>query len=196
MPAAPTDPPRIDAPWLATALDVDADAISGVAVEHHGETQGARYALLAVEHTLPDLPSRIFAKWTKPEAITDRLAGYNRRELLFYRDVATARPIPTPRFLAGNVDSRGALTLLLEDLSPTHRPWNTLAVAEQLGALPGAVRALADVHATWWGDPLPEGVRPAAPEPFPAWTQRVTERTARLSPSGIFPPSCFIFRTP
>ncbi|HEU5133308.1 MAG TPA: hypothetical protein VFT26_14435, partial [Pyrinomonadaceae bacterium] len=101
-------------------------------------------------------PDRLFLKFSKPvHPVTTPEGGW---EAVFYKSVAPHTPNVLRCYDAVFSPEQRKLHLLLEDVSATHysEPPSQLPPARRNCEL--IVRALADVHATWWEAPPWEAI--------------------------------------
>ena len=105
----------------------------------------ARARLSGAAHVLVG-DTRVFAKWPAASARVRRAAraaGAYRREVLFYRELATGCPVRVPRAYACRHDEvTGDFVLLLEDVAA--RPGDTLG--GDAGDVARVLRAVAALH--------------------------------------------------
>ena len=102
-----------------------------------------------------DLPRTIIVKLPSADpalrAISDRL-GQDRREVMFYREVAANAPLQTPHSYYCEVDSgTGDTILLLEDVNGA-RQGDSVAGCSLAEARRSMVQ-LAEFQASWWDNP-------------------------------------------
>ena len=102
-----------------------------------------------------DLPPTIIVKLPSADpalrAISDRL-GQDRREVMFYREVAANAPLQTPHSYYCEVDSgTGDTILLLEDVNGA-RQGDSVAGCSLAEARRSMVQ-LAEFQASWWDNP-------------------------------------------
>jgi len=159
----PPSPDAITAPWLtevlrrAGALDPDSSVISFV-----GEPVGAGVGVMGVlvRATLtysgapgPHAPASVIVKLPSPfeeNRAQGVSLGMYEAEVRFLNELAAHTPVRVPRvYLAEIVSGTAEFAIVMEDLGH-------LEIGDQIVGLPvpqaaAAVRALADVHAAWWG---------------------------------------------
>ncbi|KWX69229.1 phosphotransferase [Mycobacterium sp. NAZ190054] len=155
----PGDVTALTPQWLTEVLRTDAalsgtSTVSDVRAERIAEDSGFSSLLYRLHLTgTGDVPATLIAKLpaeSEARGAMELLDGY-RRELRFYRDVATRAPIDTPRVYAARMAEDSVdFVLLLEDL----RDWDN---ADHLAGLSIdrarlAVANLAALHA-WSVDP-------------------------------------------
>lgn len=135
-------------------------SVTGCSAEAIVEGKGFMNRLFRLEleyDTEPtDLPRSIVAKLPSADpmlrTVFDRL-GQNRREVMFYREVADGAPLGTPLCYHRGLDPESEDTLLLlEDLSDG-RQGNSVAGCSMHEARLCIVQ-LAKFHAAWWDSPL------------------------------------------
>ena len=150
--------------WLTGALHDDgqrADAsVTGFSAEAIAEGKGFMSQLFRLRldyHSDPaDMPRTIIVKLPSADpllrTVFDRL-GQNRREVNFYRELATSVAIPTPRsyYCGVNADT-GNTILLLEDMSYA-RQGDSVAGCS-LDEARRCIGQLARFQAAWWDSPL------------------------------------------
>ena len=160
--------------WLTAALR-DAGAIEGdvssVVATRIGIGSGYIAQVLRLQLKYEPAeggPASIVAKLPAAGAELRRSwwAGYVN-EWRFYRDLAGAIPLHTPRYLGGvGEESSGLAATLLEDLdgstSPQQEAGATLPLAEAV------IEALASLHSTFWQSDRPEGAAWLASDPSAA----------------------------
>lgn len=122
MPAGIED---VTAEWLTTVLRADSDLpknlqVSDVRVQRIAEGTGFSSLLYRLTLTgTPGLPATVIAKLpalSEARGAMELLGGY-RREVAFYRQVASRAPIDTPAvYCARMADDSADFVLLLEDL--------------------------------------------------------------------------------
>jgi hypothetical protein len=164
--AAVTIPTSFDAltpEWLTRTLrgngHIDDATITGVQFEPVGQGVGLLCQLarltLAYDGPAPGAPRSLVVKIPTTDPRTREMVSVFRfyeREVRFYRDLAGALALPTPRCYHGDVEpTSGDFILLLEDLSASR-------LGDQLGgcSIEDArliIREMATLHATWWESP-------------------------------------------
>ena len=154
---------EITSSWLTGALHgKDASrraSVTGYSAESVAEGKGFlnqvfRLRLHYDGDTL-DLPRTIIVKLPSADpalrAISDRL-GQDRREVMFYREVAANAPLQTPHSYYCEVDSgTGDTILLLEDVNGA-RQGDSVAGCSLAEARRSMVQ-LAEFQASWWDNP-------------------------------------------
>lgn len=159
-PPIPSAMAGVTAAWLTAALReggaLPAGQVSSVRCEEIGADSGmsgvvARVALTYAEADTA-APQSLIVKLASPSA--DRrafISGMYERELRFYRELAPHVDLRTPRTYYGDFDTASHLTvLLLEDMAPTVPGDNDAGCSFEQAQL--ALRAIARLHASWWGD--------------------------------------------
>lgn len=149
--------------WLTAALreqgSIGDAAVTGVTAEVVGAGVGILCLLnrltLQYDRPAPGAPATLIAKIPSPDPQTRGLAGafrFYEREVRFYRDLAPALALPTPRCYYSAFDpASGDFILLLEDLAGAR-------LGDQLAGCTAAeaelaIRELALSHAAWWNHP-------------------------------------------
>ncbi len=159
----PAGPEGITPHWLTEALRSSGvlrrGAVARVRVQPIAGNQGFAGQLRRMHIYYDDAPDEaprsLIAKLHSPVRSTRELLrdlGAPTRELRFYRELAPALELRTPRLYYGSVDPvDGAFILLLEDLAPA-RAGDPVAgcSADQIAA---AVEHAALLHAAWWNSP-------------------------------------------
>ena len=153
--------------WLTEALVANRRAggplVVGYAVEPIAEGSGFMNQLFRLRlHYEPGtdleswgLPRTVIVKLPSTDPLLRRVfdrLGQNRREVMFYREVADIAPVRTPRAYYCGIDSQTAATvLLLEDMSYS-RQGDSVAgcTVEEARRCLGA---LARFQAWWWDSP-------------------------------------------
>lgn len=135
-------------------------------------------------------PAGVVAKLVNP-AWTRGTELY-RREVRFYRELAPAHPLLTPRSYHAALDEgSGAFILLLEDLGDAE-PGHPLEGLDDAGA-EAVIDAVADLHRRWWESRELEGAgwpgRSYAPERAADIAARFAENRHRLDAQGLYPHS-------
>ena len=146
---------QINAKWLTKVLRRQG-LLKGAKVTEircdSGVTSFSIIAHLRVSYTRnSEAPDRLFLKFSKPvHPVSTPEGGW---EVVFYKSVAPHTPNVLRCYDAVFSAEQGKLHLLLEDVSVTHysEPPSQLPPTRENCEL--VVRALADVHATWWERP-------------------------------------------
>ena len=159
----PTSVTDLTPTWLTQAL-ASSGALSGgevlaVDVQIIGEGVGmvGQLARLTISYSadVSGLPQHMIAKLPSPyeaNRVQMQMFRYYTREALFYREVAPKAGVRTPRCYWSAIDFENNLSaLLLEDLGH-------LETSDQIaGMTPAhaerAIKAIASMHAKWWGAP-------------------------------------------
>jgi len=152
-------PPAANPAHLTTMLRradlLGASAVSHVTVLSTRDTVVSHIVRLGLSYDgpAPNAPRSLILKLPH-ETFAKSLWQGGRHEVGFYRDVAPLMPPRlVPRCYDGGSDE-AALSwhLLLEDLTDTHQAATTWPVPPPLPQARAIVRALARLHAAWWGD--------------------------------------------
>ena len=160
MSGLPTTPESLTVEWLTGVLR-ESGALPGgrvvsLTVDRQGLAPGffgdiARLQL-GYEGVTADLPRTMIAKFptAEPGAFDIGLQrGYYEREVVFYREHASACGLRVPRCYGSAIDhAGGASVLLLEDLS-VYRAGTAPSPSRAADAL-AVVRQLSAFHARWW----------------------------------------------
>ena len=162
--AIPRDLSDITPAWLTEALSFVRErlglAVTGYSAEAIVEGKGFMNRLFKLEleydTVSTDLPRSIVAKLPSGDpmlrTVFDRL-GQNRREVMFYREVAAGAPLGTPAsYFCGLDQNTEGTILLLEDLS-NGRQGNSVTGCSVEDAR-ACIEQLARFHAAWWDSPL------------------------------------------
>ena len=152
--------------WLRAALCANREAggpsVSGYSAETIAEGKGFMSQLfrLRLDHDAgsPDMPPTVIAKLPSTDpmlrTVFDGL-GQNRREVLFYRELANGSVLRTPRsYFCGQDPETGDTALLLEDLSYLRQGDSVAGCTVEEARR--CIEQLARFHASWWGSPLLE----------------------------------------
>jgi len=149
--------------WLTAALREGGVLGDAVVTGVTAETVGAGVGLLCLLNRLtlqydrpaPGAPATLVAKIPSPDPQTRGLAGafrFYEREVRFYRDLAPAFSLPTPRCYFSAFDAKNSdFILLLEDLAGSRLGDQLAGCSATDAAL--AVRQIAQTHAAWWNHP-------------------------------------------
>ena len=152
--------------WLTGALSAAGESggpsVLGYSAEALAEGKGFMnrlYRLRVEFDSAPtDLPLTVIAKLPTTDPLLGTVVeglGQNRREVRFYRELASSPHMPTPRVYHSGMDpASGNTALLLEDLSWA-RQGDSVAgcTLDEAGRCIGQ---LARFHASWWDNPLLE----------------------------------------
>jgi len=146
---------QINRAWLTRVLR-RSEVLKGARVAEvryeASETSFSIIARLQISYTRnSSSPDRLFLKFSKPvHPVSTPEGGW---EVLFYKFVALHTPAVLRCYDAVFSPEQRKLHLLLEDISDTHysEPPSQLPPARSNCEL--IVRALADIHASWWGRP-------------------------------------------
>ena len=162
----PRDLGEITPLWLTDALSFVRErsglAVTGYSAEAIVDGKGFMNRLfrLKLEYdTEPTgLPRTVVAKLPSADPVLrivfDRL-GQNRREVMFYREVADRAPLGTPATYHCGLDPHSEDTiLLLEDLSDGRQGNSVTGCSVEEARL--CLDRLARFHASWWESPLLE----------------------------------------
>ncbi|MFA7249575.1 MAG: phosphotransferase [Dehalococcoidia bacterium] len=163
----PRAPGQITIGWVESALrraegdprGIGADASIGrVAVEaiaDLGGVNGETYRVV-IEYARGDGPRALVAKFPAdrpgPRA-TAAFQHWYEREVEFYRTLAAACPLRTPRCYDAAIDPEGGYVLLLEDLRPRTQGDQVAGCSVEQART--AIEAAAALHTRWWGAPPP-----------------------------------------
>lgn len=146
-------------------------------------------ARLRVDYSPPGAgPGGVVAKLVNPE--WTRGSDLYRREVRFYRELAPAHPLLTPRCYCAELDEEsGAFALLLEDLGDAE-PGHPLDGLDDAGA-EAVIDAVAGLHRRWWESRELDAAgwpgRSYAPERAGDIAARFAENRHRLDARGIYP---------
>ncbi len=159
----PASPDVVTPAWLTQALRsagiLTHTTVASCDMERIGEGQGftgrlARFRLaydVAEEGAPPSLVAKFPATNPHVRALLNRLGIY-AREIRFYKEVAQAGGVRTPRAYYTAFDHEtGASVLLLEDLVHARVGDNIAGCSPE--ELERVIRHLASFHATWWEHP-------------------------------------------
>lgn len=109
---------------------------------------------LQLEGQAPEVPESLIGKLPPGDAAQRALLDamkFFEREVSFYRTLAAATPVDTPRCYFADIDpGTGHAFLLLEDLAPA-RNGDTVA-GGSVDEVTSVLLALALMHARWWQD--------------------------------------------
>jgi aminoglycoside/choline kinase family phosphotransferase len=164
-PIFPAGPAALTPEWLTQALrssGTTSDAnVTSCHVELFGEGKGfsGQLARIRIGYDIAEAgaPASIVAKFQFPHPDPEIRAAVfqfrlHEREFRFYRDIAQAIALRTPRVYYSELrPETGECLLLLEDLAPAQ----TLNMLEGCAAEDAALvlRQLATFHAAWWEHP-------------------------------------------
>ncbi len=164
----PRDIRDITTAWLTASLELggisDGATVAGCSAQTIAEGAGFmnRVFRLSLDWDEGDanLPNAIIVKLPSSDPrlrrVSDRL-GQNRREIMFYQDLAADHHVPVPRcYYADSEPTTGDTVLLLEDLSGA-RQGDSVAGCSFDDARQAIVR-LAGFQARWWDNPALEGL--------------------------------------
>ena len=164
----PTGLPEITPSWLTKALNAGRSSggpsVTGYTAEPLAEGKGFMNQLfrlrLHFDSGPGDLPDTVIAKLPSADpmlrTVFDKL-GQNRREVGFYRNLASSTYMPTPRVYHSAMDpATGNTVLLLEDLSSLRQGDSVAGCI--LGEARLCIGQLARLHASWWNSPLLDGL--------------------------------------
>jgi hypothetical protein len=163
-PAIPDSPAAVTPEWLTGVLRAegcigDVTSVSEVRVEPIQDMPGllGQVARLSItyDRAAQGAPRSLVGKFPAgpghSRAAGDSLRIYER-EVRFYRDVAPAAPLATPRCYAAEMDLEdGRFCLLVEDLS--HARAGDQLVGCRASDARAALLDLARLHAAWWEAP-------------------------------------------
>ena len=188
----PAGPEHVTAAWLSS---VTGWSVSGVELTEIGAGLGVSSAVYRATLTGSACPKSVVVKLTAADqaaAFTSTVLGMYRREVEFFRRLASAAPIRVPAGYHGDIsDDNSQVVVVMEDLSGNRMcdqvEGMTIRDAER------TVDALAAWHARWWRDvdglaecgaalPLGNDVYPAMLPPLFA------EGWAKLTASSECPP--------
>ena len=154
--------------WLTKALQsggVSGGAsVTGYSTETIAEGKGFMNRLfrlrLDYDADLPGIPGAMIVKLPSADpmlrTVFDRL-GQNRREVRFYQELATNAHLPTPRSYYCGIDPEtGNTVLLLEDMS--HARQGDSVAGCSVAEARRAITQLARFQASWWDNPLLDGL--------------------------------------
>lgn len=174
MPELVTDPSAIDARWLTDALREAGVLPRGRVREVRWRTIGTgkigdnvRYDLL-YDGAPESAPSSVVAKLPAADATARASAGAQglyRREVCFYREIASRAPIRTPAVHLTAMDANGVdFVILMEDLAPAEPGDQIAGCRPERADL--VLREAAKLHGPMAGDPIlgAEWVMQATPE--------------------------------
>lgn len=160
MPAIPNGPDDLTPEWFSRAIGGEAQcavvttAPLGVGVGLVGQLHTCTLAWDGPG--AEDLPTRVVAKLAAAGAESRFVAtvlNMYAREVGFYRELAAATPIPSPRcFFAQHDPETQDTVLILEDVSARGAQLDQIEGCGLDDAEP-ALRTLARMHAAWWEHP-------------------------------------------
>jgi len=159
----PRSPAAITPEWLEARL-VEARALASsariaslrIAPVDLGGVNGDVYRITP-GYATGSGPASLIVKFPASAAASRGVARFQRwyeREVRAYRELATAGALPAPTCYVAGLTDDGGLLLLLEDLG-ARRHGDQLAGCSKREA-DAALRAIARVHARWWGAPALE----------------------------------------
>lgn len=146
---------QINPAWLTRVLRqgglLRETSVAEVSYES-GVTSFSIIAHLRISYTRNSAaPDRLFLKFSKPvHPVSTPEGGW---ETVFYKSVASRTPNVLRCYDAVFSPEQSKLHLLLEDVSVTHYSETASQLPPTRKNCELIVRALADVHATWWGRP-------------------------------------------
>jgi len=143
--------------WFSTVLqaagDSDAGRVTDVRTAPIGAGAMSRSVRAELDFDGADGPASVIVKYATEDAGSLGVAagmGMYIREASFYRDVAPLIDAPIPRCYMAETEADGSkLTLVLEDLTATSRPGDSMTPATEAEA-DAAVCALARFQAATW----------------------------------------------
>ncbi len=186
--------------WLTNVLATGGVIASSVVTSVSAEDVGGKEAFtgtlarLDVSYSRPEkkAPSSFVAKFAPEDpGLREVMRESNRREVMFYNQIAAGRVMPVPYCYYGDLDPEtGASVLLLEELTRLRKvdflAGCTLADAEV------AVAGLARIHAALWDDPKLDEFDWAfsfADAPFGGWWEQYPGKIQTLLPDTLIPNS-------
>ncbi|MBT5774935.1 MAG: DUF1679 domain-containing protein [Dehalococcoidia bacterium] len=170
MATFPTTADQLTTEFFSTVLSANVAAFDVQLVEAQGAmTTAARIELHYAGDAPADAPSAIFAKWASPIPAVQQMAtanGMYRREVRFYKDLASSSGLDVPRSYFGDWDREtGLFLLLLEDMSGSQVGD---LFASRVDEVRPVVEAIPAFHARWWNHPDLDGLRWLFPVDHPA----------------------------
>ena len=172
-------PTEMTPEWLTAVLRergvLSEESVSSVEVggDNIGLTSQVVKLTLQYEGNPPDAPRSLVAKVSSKDEVARQTGlqfGVYEAEMSFYRDIARTVDVSVPQCLVAEIDpDEGWFTLLLEDISPTSRPGDTIAggTVEEAHL---ALTELAKLHASRWNDPALKDEAWSQPEKWEAFT--------------------------
>ena len=163
MPDIPHNPEELSADWLNDALGNSAafenTRIASADIHILGGTKGFSGQLARVtmgyaagEVNAPPVLVAKCAAQDREARETYHAFGFYEREVRFYRELADQAHLRVPRCYHLDFDpASGHFILLLEDLAPARN--GARAAGCSLAEADLAIRAIAGLHAAWWGSP-------------------------------------------
>ena len=155
-PPIPESSDEITPAWLTSALragGLDDAGVDTVTAEQIGQDRGLVGITLRLRLTGDGVPESLVAKLPFPSTeVRERMRelGTYRREVRFYRELASRVPLRVPRAYFGAYEESSAFfVLLLEDLGSYRFPDDGEGRVEDVSL---ALREVAVMHAAHWGD--------------------------------------------
>jgi hypothetical protein len=200
----PTSVADLTPAWLTSALRTTGVIGSATVVAADVEAIGAGAGFLgdivriAPRYSAPEpgAPATLIAKLPSNDpqrSAMSNLARFSEREVRFYEQVAGDCPVRTPRCYVSAMDvERHRYVLLLEDMAPARVGDQVAGCSVDDAEL--AVRAIAPLHAAWWGSerlealdwmPPLAAVHPSVEQWWQAMWQRVAERSGASLPAEL-----------
>jgi fructosamine-3-kinase len=147
--AIPTSIDDITAAWLG---EVTGRQVEAVGIEQIGQGIGVSSALYRCYLDTGGIPESVVVKLPaldEAAVFTSTVLSMYKREVAFFRELASVAPIRVPVCHHADVDEESRFVLVMEDLGE-YRAVDQL-VGMELADAERAVDGLARWHATWWG---------------------------------------------